>query len=174
MKNFLIAAATLATAVSAATPAAAQWYPQQPQQQYGYGYNNYGNGSRLEQRVQMIRREVRDLDRHNRLSNREARQLDREAQFLQQRIQRLAYGGVNPNERYYVERQIAQLESRVRREAMDGNDYYGQNRAYGYNSYGNNGYNGYGSNDRDHDGRDDGQEHQRWHDKHDGNDDHDD
>ena len=90
MKNFLIAAATLATAVSAATPAAAQWYPQQSQQQYGYGYNNYGNGSRLEQRVQMVRREIRQLDRTNRLSGREARRLDREAQFLEQRIHRFA------------------------------------------------------------------------------------
>ena len=46
MKKFLIAAATLATAVSATAPAAAQWYPQQSQygyvSQYGTGYNQYG------------------------------------------------------------------------------------------------------------------------------------
>ena len=165
MKKFLIAAATLATAVSAAAPAAAQWYPQQSQygyaSQYGNAYNQYGygNGSQLQQRVQTVRRDIRLLDRSNRLSQNEARQLDRQAQFLQQRIQRLAYGGFNQNERYYVERQIAQLEQQVRREANDGNGWYGQNRAYGYNGY----------TDRDHDGRDDGQEHQRWHDNHDGN-----
>ena len=168
MKKFLIVAATLATAVSVAAPAAAQYYPPQPQgYAYGYnnqgyntqGYNNQGRGYRLEARVQQIRREIRQLDRADRLSKREARRLDREAQFLQQRIQRLAYNGVNRNERQYVERQLAQLETRVRREVMDGNARYG-NQAYGYNGYNNS----YGYPDRDRDGRDDRREDDRGYD----------
>ena len=127
MKKFLIAAATLATAVSAAAPAAAQYYPQYGYaSQYGNGYNQYnqygyGNGSQLQQRVQMVRREIRQLDRSNRLSQNEARQLDRQAQFLQQRIQQLGYGGFNPNETFY---EISVESEAQSKKSLLGPEYY--------------------------------------------------
>ncbi len=138
MRKFLISAALLGSTITVAAPAAAQWAPPAPHG-YAYGYNNYGQVRRLEARVDQIRRQIRQLDRRNILSNREARRLSDEARYLDRRINQLARNGFNRRDRYDIEVRLARLEQRLRRDVYDGNR-YGQ---YGY---------GY---DRDRDGRDD-------------------
>ena len=171
MRKFLISAALLGSTVAVAAPASAQWA--QPQQHgYAYGYQgNYGQTRRLEVRIQQVRNQIRQLDRRNILSSREANRLDREARSLHYRVRQLGYNGLNQRERYDIERRIARLEQNVRYQANDGNRRYSQNgygNGYGYNGY-NNGYSGYVDSDRD--GRDDGDEHDRWHNQHDDGDD---
>jgi hypothetical protein len=159
MRMFLIPAAILASTIAAAAPAAAQWAPNGN----AYGYNNHGQGRRLDVRVMQLRRQIEQLDRRNILGNREARRLDAEARNLEFRVRQLSYNGVDPRERFRVERQIAQLEQRIRYEATDGNRRPGYGNGYGRQGYGQ-AYNGY---DRDRDGRDDryeddrGREHDR-------------
>lgn len=161
MKKFLIAAATLATAVSAAAPAAAQYYQQSPYgSPYAYGQNNYGysygNGSRVQQQINQLRRQIRQLDLQNTIGHREAMRLDWEAQSLQQRARQFGYNGIDPRETRYLEQRVASLEYQVQRVVSSHG--YGSNR-YGYNGYG---YNQNGSRfDRDHDGRDDRYENDR-------------
>jgi len=136
MRKFLISAAIAASTVAVASPAAAQYYPQQQ----GYGYqNNRGQVQRLQVRIDQIRRQIAQLDRRNILSNREARRLGGEASDLQRRVRALGYNGLNSRERYDIERRIAVLEARVQRDASDGNRWGSNDRRY----------------DRDRDGRDD-------------------
>ncbi len=137
MVKFLIPAAVLLSTVAVSAPAAAQW--QQPNGYANGYYQNQGQGRRLEVRIAQLRREIQMLDRRNILSNREARRLDAEARNLGIRVRQLAYNGIDRRERYAVERQLANLEQRIRYEARDGNRRPG---------------NGYGR-DRDRDGRDD-------------------
>ena len=47
MRKYLISAAILASTIAAAAPAAAQWAPSGN----AYGYNNYGQGNRLEKQI---------------------------------------------------------------------------------------------------------------------------
>ena len=121
MRKFVIAAALAASALTAAAPAAAQYYPQQPQG-YGYGYNNgYGQVRRLQARIDQIQRQINQLDRRNILSEREARRLREDSRGLEYRLRRAAGYGLNDRERYDIERGIQRLEYSVQREARDGN-----------------------------------------------------
>lgn len=140
MRKFLIPAAILVSTLATAAPAAAQWAPSGN----AYGYNNHGQTRRLEVRLRQLRREIAQLDRRNILSNREARRLDAQARNLEYRFRQLASNGLTSRERYSIERQIAQLEQRIRYQANDGNRRYGNNNGYGNNVI-----------DRDRDGRDD-------------------
>ena len=143
MRKVLISLAVAASALAVATPASAQYYPQQQ----GYGYNNnYGQVRNLQVRINQIQRRIDQLDRRNILSNREARRLRDESRSLERRLAQVSRFGLRPQERFDIERRIARLEQRVRYEATDGNN----RRGYGYN--GNNGQYAY---DRDRDGRDD-------------------
>ena len=165
MRTFLISLAAAASALAVATPAPAQYYPQpqgygygQPQGygygqqaygygQQGYGYNNgYGQVHSLQMRINMIQRQIDQLDRRNVLSNREARRLRDESRELERRLAQVSRYGLDPRERQNIEIRIARLEQRVRYEANDGNRWV------------RNGYNGYNNQyayDRDRDGRDD-------------------
>jgi chromosome segregation ATPase len=135
MRKFLVSAALVTATLAAAAPASAQWAPQGN----AYGYNNQGQTRRLEVRVDQVRRQIKQLDRRNILSDREARRLSEEARDLDRRINALARNGFSSRDRYDVERRLARLEQRVQRDANDGHGY-------------GNAYNGY---DRDRDGRDD-------------------
>ena len=162
MRKFLISAALAASTLVAAAPAAAQWYPQQPQG-YAYGYDNYGQARRLQIRIDQLQRQINYFDRRNILTDREARRLRAESRGLERRLRYASSYGLNGRERYDIERGIQGLEYRIQREARDGNRYGYRQAGYGY--YGN------GWSDRDHDGRDDRweREHDRWHNQ---NDDH--
>jgi len=139
MRKFLISAAIAASAVAVASPAAAQYYPQQPQG-YAYGTNaNYGQARSLLARVDQIRRQIDRLDSRDRLSNREADRLRYEARIVRDQIRRAGYNGLSIRERQALEYRVARLEQRVRQEANDGNRWGSNDRRY----------------DRDRDGRDD-------------------
>ncbi len=173
MRRFLISAALLGSTVALAAPAAAQWAPPMPQG-YAYGYNhNSGQVRRLEVRVQQLRREIRQLDRRNILSNREANRLDAEARSLQYRLRQLGYNGLSPRERYEIQRRIARLEQNIRYQANDGDRRYAN-----YGEWGDRDRDGVNDRydnriDRDRDGRDDRWENDRRRD-HDDREDHDD
>ena len=124
MRKFVVAAAVAASAIFAAAPASAQYYEQPRGYAYGY-HGNYGQIRRLEARVDQIRREIRQLDRRNILSERESRRLRDEARELDRRINHLARNGFSGRDRYDIERRIARLEYRIRRDVYDGNRRYG-------------------------------------------------
>ena len=167
MRKFLLGTAIAASALTAvASPAAAQYYPQQQQgygynqgynQGYGnnqnYGYQNRGDGRMLIARVDQVRQQIRILDRRNALSNQEARGLDREALQLRYQVQRLAYNGVDRRERFNVEQRIVRLEQRVSYNANDRDNYYNRGNAYGQQGNWQNRDSNW--NDRDHRDRDD-------------------
>lgn len=157
MRKFIISAALAASILVAAAPAAAQWYPQQPQGN-AYGYNNYGQVRRLDARIDAIQRQIDHLDRRNILSNREAGRLRGESRDVEIRLHRVARNGFNGWERNDIENRIQRLEVRVQREARDGNR---------YNGY----YSQTGWSDRDRDGlndryeRDQGRDYDEDHDR---------
>ncbi len=128
MRKFVIAAALAASALTAAAPAAAQYYPQPG---YGYGHNNYGQVRRLQVRIDQLQRQIARLDSRDILSEREARQLRSESRDVEQRLRRAARYGLDGREAYSIERRIQRLEYRIQREARDGNRY-----GRGYNPYG--------------------------------------
>jgi hypothetical protein len=152
MRKFLISAAIAASTLVAAAPAAAQYYPQQPQG-YAYGYDNYGQARRLQVRIDQLQRQINHLDSRNILSEREASNLRQESRGLERRLRYASSYGLNGRERYDIERGIQRLEVRIQREARDGNRY-----GYGY------GYNKAGWSDRDRDGRNDRYEDDRGYD----------
>ena len=140
MRKFLISAAVAATALTAAAPAAAQYYPQPRGNAYGYN-NHYGYVRSLQVRVDRLQQQIRQLDRRNIITNREAARLLDDSRDLERRLRRNSRDGygLNPNEARAVEVRLARLEQRLFRDARDGNR-WGQ------------GYQGW---DRDRDGRDD-------------------
>jgi hypothetical protein len=147
MRKFLISAALAASTFVAAAPAAAQYYPQQPQG-YGYGYHNHGQVRRLQARVDSLQRQISHLDRRNILSEREASRLRGESRDVERRLHYAARNGLSGNEAYSIDRRIQRLEYRIQSEARDGNrygSYYGQT----------------GWSDRDRDGRNDRYENDR-------------
>jgi opacity protein-like surface antigen len=136
MRKLLIGAAIAASALTAAAPAAAQYYPGQ-QQQYGYGQNNWGQTRALAARIDQIRQQIRVEARRGMLSGQDAYRLDIQAQQLRAQLRQSAYGGIDQRERYQLERQIQRLEQRVsynnsnrygRGTGFGGNGYYGQNQ----------------------------------------------
>ena len=146
------------TALAAAAPAAAQYYPQP---QYGapygnaYGYNNYGQVRQLQARIDNVERQIRYLDRRNVMRDDRADRLRMEANGIERRLHMAMRNGLNPYEANELNMRIARLEQRVQ--------YSVRNRGYGYgynnrgynNGYGYNGYNDGRYRDRDRDGRDD-------------------
>lgn len=142
MRKFIITAALATATIAAAAPASAQWAPQGN----AYGYDNRGQGRRLEVRIMQLRREIARLDRRNVLSEREARRLDAEARNLEMRFREFAYNGIDGRERYILQQRIERLEWAIRRQATDGNRRAGDGRDGRYDRDGF---------DRDRDGRDD-------------------
>jgi len=145
MRKVLISLAAAASALAVATPASAQYFP--APQGYAYGYHdNYGQVRRLQVRIDHIQRQINRLDRRNILSERESRRLRYESRELEHRLRIASRYGLNPRERYDVERRLARLEQRLWRDARDGNRWGRDYHQGGYN-------------DRDRDGR-----HDRWED----------
>ena len=122
---------------------------------------------RSQARIDRVEWQINRLDRYNRIGDRSADRLRYEANRLEQRLRYSARGGLNPYEMRDIEVRVARLEQRVQYSLASGYGRYGYGN--GYNGYGN-GYTGYGNGytDRDGDGRDDNDEHQRWHQQHDG------
>lgn len=161
MRTFLVSAALAATALTAAAPAAAQYYPKQPN--YGYnqgytqpynpnnGYNPYnqynrGDARALMARVDQIRQQIRLLDRRGALSRQEAYGLDFEARQLRDTVRQSAFNGIDQREQWQFQRQIQRLEQRVRYNATDRDGRYDGGNGFGYS-------NGYGQQNGDWQGR---------------------
>lgn len=142
MRKFIISAALAASALTAAAPAAAQYYPQPQNYGYGNGYgnNNYGQVRRLQARVDQLQRQIVHLDRRNILSNREAARLMQDGREIERRLRFAARNGFSGWEAQDIQRRIYRLETRIQREARDGNRWRG-----GYND----GRGGWSDRDRD-------------------------
>ena len=164
------AGAAFALAPSAAS---AQVYPapqyQPGYQQPGYGYNNWLFNFRdqryarmMQDRVQRIRHDIRQMGAYRILSPREVRDLDREARAVQDRINRYARFGVSNSEARRIDNRVRRLETRVMREANDWNRRPGVRRynVYNYDQY-QNYYGRDGGRDRDRDGLNDRYERDR-------------
>ena len=142
MRKFVIAAALAASALTAAAPAAAQWYPPQGN---AYGYNDYGQVRYFQARVDRLHQRIHHLQ--GRLSRGEFLALNRDVDQLQYRIRRASYRGIGHEEARDLNRRIDRLERTIYREARDGRGY---DNHHGYqNGYYQSGW------DRDRDGLDD-------------------
>jgi predicted RNase H-like nuclease (RuvC/YqgF family) len=76
----------------------------------------------MEQRVQRIRADIRQLQQRHIVSWQEARSLENQAADIQRRIYRKSRNGIQPGEARQLENQIRNLEFRVSREARDWNN----------------------------------------------------
>ena len=141
MRKFIFTAAIAVSTLAVAAPAAAQWYPPQPQGN-AYGYNNHGQVRRLDARIDAMQRQIKHLDQRDVLSEREARDLRHQSNDVERRLRVAARNGLNGWEANDIERRVQRLEVRIQREARDGN---------GWRS----GYSNAGWSDRDRDGRND-------------------
>ncbi|MEO6224624.1 MAG: hypothetical protein ABIO80_02050 [Sphingomicrobium sp.] len=165
MRKLIMTLAAAGTALAVASPAAAQYYPQQQVQPYGYGaqqygyngytnrYNGYGQAQNLQMRVAMVKRRIGELQRVHALRGNSAERLRKEARNIEhqlRRSQRYGMAGFAGND---VQSRLARLEQQVNYAASAGRyGGYGQN---GYNSgYGNQAYGNQAYGDRNHD-RDD-------------------
>jgi len=159
MRTLIVSLAAAGSVLAIATPAAAQYYPQQQPyaqpyaQPYGapygnaYGYNNnYGQVRSLEVRINAIQRQIQQLDRRDRVRDNTADRLRSEANKIERKLRSASRNGLNAYEASDIQIWIARLEQQVRYSVANN---YGRN---GYNGYNNNGYNAY---DRDRDNRDD-------------------
>lgn len=162
MRKFLISLAVAGSALAIATPASAQYYPQpQPGYGYGYGQNSYGSVRALQARVDQLQGQLDRLAQRRIITRGEYRSLHGDSHRIEMRLRQVARYGLDPRERYAIERRIARLEQRVVYEARDGRrgdrwgDYHGSSGYYGQSGY------GY---DRDRDGRDDRHEDDRGYD----------
>ncbi len=175
MRKFLIPAAILVSTVAAVAPAAAQW-AQPVSQGYGYGYQgNRGATRAYESRINRLHQRIHRLGERGQLSRGEFLRLNRAVDVLEHRLRRASYRGLNRQEAYQIERDLARLEHAIYREARDGRgfrDHHSQSQ-YGYGQFGNDQF----RYDRDRDGRDDryeddrGRDHDGRGDRHDDDDD---
>jgi hypothetical protein len=150
MKKLVLALVGAGSALAFAAPAAAQYYPA-PQvyggpygNAYGYGYGNWGQVRALQARIDNVERQIRMLDRRDRIRDDRADRLRDEANDIERRLHRAARNGLNPYEANEINVRIARLEQRVQYSVASRYGRYG-----GYGNYGG------GYSDRDRDGRDD-------------------
>ena len=169
MRTMFLTLAVAGAAIAAAAPASAQFYPAQAPYGYapypGAGYqNNWLFNFRdqryarmMQDRVQRIRHDIRQMGAQRILSRSEVRDLDREAVAVEQRIWRYSRNGVSINDARKIDNRVRRLEDRVMREANDWNRRAGVRRynPYNYSQYYNNYRGQSGYSDRDRDGRND-------------------
>jgi len=115
----LLSIAVAGAALVAATPAAAQYYPQPQPYGYnngynGYGYNNgFGQGRALQARLNNVERQINRLDRRDRIRDRSADRLRDEANRIEDRLRRATRNGLDPREANDIQIRIGRLEQRV-------------------------------------------------------------
>ena len=131
MRKFLIPIVAAASALAVAAPASAQWAPPVYRYQpynYSHGYSGINFARSMANRVQRIRGDIRNMERHRVLSYREARALDNEARSIERKVYRSTGNGIQRGEARDIERRIRRLEVRIPREATDWNHRVGHNR----------------------------------------------
>ena len=157
MRTMTLTLAAAGAAFAFAAPAAAQFYPAPAYgyQQAAYAQNNWLFNFRdqryarmMQDRVQRIRYDIRQMGAMRILSYREVRDLDREAQAVERRIWRASRNGLSNNEARKIDNRVRRLEDRVVREANDWNRRAGVRRynPYNYSRY----YDNYRRDRRDH------------------------
>jgi hypothetical protein len=126
MRKIILSIAAAGAALIAASPAAAQYYPQ-PQQPTPYGYNNgyngngYNNGMRgnwgevraLQARIDNVERQIARLDRRDVIRGRSADRLLNDANKIERRLREHARGGLDPREAGDIQYRIQRLEQQV-------------------------------------------------------------
>ena len=137
MGKIVLSIAAAGAALIAASPAAAQYYPQpqpygygaQPYgygQQNGYGFqNNWGQVRALQARIDRIESQINRLDRRDRIGDHSADRLRDEATRIERRLHERARGGLDPREMYDIQTRIARLEQRVQYSLANGYGRYG-------------------------------------------------
>jgi hypothetical protein len=121
MRKLMMSLAAAGAALAYATPAAAQYFPQQQQQPYGYGqshgynngYNSYGQVRILQARIDALQNQIRYLGRGYGGRDNSADRLRDESRNLERRLRQASRFGLNPYEANDIQRRIAQLEQRV-------------------------------------------------------------
>jgi hypothetical protein len=130
MRKVLISLAAAVSALAVASPASAQYYPQQPygygygynQPSYGYGYNqNYGRVGidRWLYQLDDLRRQVDHYARQGRLDGREIRAQHRNFRTVDRALRKYGRNGLNRREAYDMDRRIANLRESIMRSAHD-------------------------------------------------------
>jgi hypothetical protein len=113
MRKIVLSVAAAGAALIAASPAAAQYYPQgRP----GYGYNNgYGFGQvrALQERINNVERQISRLDRRDVIRGRSADRLMDEANRIERRLRDKARNGLDPREAGDIQYRIQRLEQQV-------------------------------------------------------------
>lgn len=147
MRRIVFPLIAAGAALAAASPAAAQYYPQP--QPYGYSYNgyrygNFGEVRALQSRIDAVEYQIRMLDRRGIIRDDWADRLRSEADRLENRLHRAARYGLNPYEANDVQARLARLERRVQYASAARYRWYGR-------GYGGNGYYGYDRDDGDRD-----------------------
>lgn len=128
MRKVLFPIVLAASALVAAGPAAAQYYPQP--QGYGYGYNNPYNHGQIRvflNRVDQLQRDVHRFDREGRLSSSDAARIYHRAEEVRQRLIQASYDGLNRRERLEFDRRLDMLRANMRNEMRQ---YRGDGRRY--------------------------------------------
>jgi hypothetical protein len=111
MRKIILSIAAAGAALAIASPAAAQYYPQQ---RGAYGYNNgFGEVRALQVRIENVQRQIARLDRRDVIRGRTADRLLDDANGIDRRLRDRARGGLNPREANDIQLRIAQLEQRV-------------------------------------------------------------
>lgn len=168
MRKFLVSAALVTATLAAAAPASAQWAPP-----YGnaYGYQGHrGAVSAYQMRINRLHQQIHRLGQRGQLSRGEFMRLNRAVDVIENRLGRASYRGLNRQEAYQIERDLARLERAIYRDARDGR---GLRDHHSRGQYDNDGW----RYDRDRDGRDDryeddrGRDHDGRRDRHDDDDD---
>lgn len=122
MRKMILSLAAAGAAVVAASPAAAQYYPQPQPAPYGYnngnGYNNgFQNNWRqvrsLQARIDNVQRQISRLDRRDRIGGRSAERLLSDANKIERRLRDRARGGLDPREAGDIQYRIGRLEQQV-------------------------------------------------------------
>jgi len=110
MRKIVFALAVAGSALIAAAPASAQYYPQSNR---AYGYNNFGQVRALQVRIDNVERQIRFLDRRDVIRDDRADRLRDEANDIERKLHRAARNGLNPYEANEINARIARLEQRV-------------------------------------------------------------
>jgi hypothetical protein len=135
MRKFLVTLAAV-SAVAVAAPASAQVYGNlgvgygSPYgNAYGYAYNNgYQRVERLQNQIQQVRYQMRNLAVQGRLTRAEARDLNRDIRSTERALANASRRGLSPYEARVLSQRVQRLNFEVRRYA----DYDGRRGRYGW------------------------------------------
>ena len=139
MRKIVLSIAAAGAALIAASPAAAQYYPQPQPTPYGYnngygsngyGYNNgfqgnWGQVRALQARIDNVERQINRLDRRDRIRDRSADRLRHDADRIERRLRERARGGLDPREFADISFRIQRLEQQVQFAFNDRGGRYG-------------------------------------------------